>query len=476
MESWYVTLLTLFLIAISLLHFFVFKSSSSSKGQLPPGTSGWPVLGESIPFLSTTWKGHPHKFFFDRIDRYSSKVFRTNIFGEKAAVFSGAAGNKYLFSHENKTVQSWLMPSFDKIFPSTINIPPRQEGLRLRKLLPGYVKAEALSGYIGIMDEIGNRHFAEFWENKESVVVVPTTKRFTFLIACRLFLSIDDPVAVAEFAKPFNVLNSGLISFPINLPGTAFNRAIKASKQIRNDLALRIRRRREEMLAGNTQVPKDILTHMVSTTDEDGKLMDEMDIACKIVGLLVAGHDTTSTICTFIVKFLAELPHVYEAVYQEHMKILETKKQGEPLKWEDMQKMKYSWNVACEALRLYPPVQGGFREAIDDFNYNGFHIPKGWKIYWSTTSSHRNPEHFPDPEKFEPSRFEGAGPEPYSFIPFGGGPRMCPGKEYSRLEVLIFIHHLVKRYRWEKIIPDEKITINPFPAPVKGLPIRLFPH
>ncbi|XP_009787233.1 beta-amyrin 28-monooxygenase [Nicotiana tabacum] len=479
MELFYVSLLCLFILLISLSFLFLFNNnknkSTFSGGQLPPGNSGWAVIGESLEFLSTGWKGHPENFIFDRISKYSSNVFKTHLFGEKAAVFCGASGNKFLFSNENKLVQAWWPSSVDKIFPSSTQTSSKEEAIKMRKMLPNFLKPEALQRYIGIMDHIAQRHFKS-WENQEEVIVFPLAKRYTFWLACRLFVSVEDPNHVAKLADPFDVLASGLISIPIDLPGTPFNRAIKASNFIRKELVEIIKQRKIDLAEGKALPNQDILSHMLLTSDENGKFMHELDIADKILGLLIGGHDTASSACAFIVKYLAELPEIYEGVYKEQMEIAKSKAAGELLNWEDIQKMRYSWNVACEVLRLAPPLQGAFREALADFTFNGFSIPKGWKIYWSANSTHRNPEVFPEPLKFDPSRFEGSGPAPYTFVPFGGGPRMCPGKEYARLEILVFMHHLVKRFKWEKIIPDEKIVVNPMPIPAKGLPVKLYPH
>ena len=71
---------------------------------------------------------------------------------------------------------------------------------------------------------------------------------------------------------------------------------------------------------------------------------------------------------------------IYVVICSEQMEIAKSKAPGELLNWDDIQKMKYSWNVACEVMRLAPPLQGAFREAMNDFMFNGFSIPKGWKV------------------------------------------------------------------------------------------------
>ncbi|KAF5445642.1 hypothetical protein F2P56_034681 [Juglans regia] len=478
MEHFYLSLLLLFVSLVSLSLFVLFyKHRSQFTGpNLPPGKTGYPMIGESLEFLSTGWKGHPEKFIFDRMTKFSSEVFKTSLLGQPAAVFAGAACNKFLFSNENKLVISWWPDSVNKVFPSSTQTSSKEEAKKMRKLLPGFLKPEALQRYIGIMDTIATRHFADGWENKKEVVVFPLAKSYTFWVASRLFISVEDPNHIAKFSEPFQVLASGLISIPIDLPGTPFNRAIKASNFIRKELHKIIKQRKVDLAEGKATPTQDILSHMLLTCDENGQYMGELDIADKILGLLIGGHDTASAACTFIVKYLSELPDIYEGVYNEQMEIAKSKAPGELLNWDDIQKMKYSWNVACEVLRLAPPLQGAFREALTDFVFNGFSIPKGWKLYWSANSTHKSAEYFPEPQKFDPTRFEGNGPAPYTFVPFGGGPRMCPGKEYARLEILVFMHHLVKRFKWEKMIPDEKIIVDPMPMPAKGLPVRLFPH
>ncbi|KAF7113099.1 hypothetical protein RHSIM_RhsimUnG0160900 [Rhododendron simsii] len=473
MEILYASLLGFFLLLVI---YLFYNHKPSGHANLPPGKTGFPVIGETHEFLYAGWKGHSEKFIFDRIAKYSSNVFKTSLFGSPSVVFCGVNGHRFLFSNENKLVRVWFPRSINKIFRQSTETFSTEEAINARKHIRTLIKPEGLQSHIGLMDTFAHCHFVNYWENKDIVLVFPLVKHYTFLLACRLLMSIEDPNLVAILENTVKFVLKGAFSVPIDLPGTPLNHAMKASSFIQKELLAIIKQRRIELAKGMKSPTQDILSHMLSTSDDNGTFMDEVDVANKMFGLLIGSHENIASVCTSIVKYLAELREIYQEVYQEQLEIAKSKAPGELLNWDDIQKMKYSWNVACEVMRLTPPSQFAFREALTDFTYNGFSIPKGWKLYWTPQSTHSNHELFPEPHKFDPSRFEGSGPPPYAYVPFGGGPRMCPGKEFARLEILVFMHHLVKRFRWEKQIPDEKIVYIPIASPEKGLPIRLFPH
>ncbi|KAA8538612.1 hypothetical protein F0562_028194 [Nyssa sinensis] len=394
------------------------------------------------------------------------------------AVFCGPAGNKFLFSNETKLLTSWWPQSMKKalLFPSFVENSLKEVSALKRSFMHDILKPEALKHYIPVMDSMARQHLKAEWTPHKQVKISPLSKKYTFALACKLFMSIEDPKHVERLAKPFTLVTSGMFSVPIDLPGTAYNGAIKGGKMVRAELLAIIRQRKKELSENKDLVFEDLLSRMLLVTDEDGNFLNEMEISNNIIGLLVASHETTSTAVTFVLNYLAELPHIFSEVYKEQMEIAKSKGSDELLNWEDIEKMKYSWNVARESLRLAPPGQGAFREAITDFTFAGFTILKGWKTFWTVHSTHKNPKYFPNPEEFNPSRFEGSGPAPYTFVPFGGGPRMCPGKEYARLEILVFMYNVVTKFKIEKAIPNEKIIFHASPTPMSGVPVHLHPH
>ncbi|XP_031114790.1 beta-amyrin 28-monooxygenase-like [Ipomoea triloba] len=475
MDAFLLYSLAFTLLYVSLSTIYFITKANTSKPNVPPGSTGWPVVGENIDMVVSG----PEKYISDRMKKYSSEVFKTSILGEKMAVFCGAGGNKFLFSNENTLLTTWWPQSVTK--PLLCPTKAQNTILKISLLNRGFtheiLKPENLKRYVPTMDSMAKEHIAQEWAPSGEVKVYPLSKSYTFALACKLLLSIEGHKEVKKLSDPFILITSGMLSLPINFPGTAYNRAMKGGRMVRRQLMEVIKERKAESSLGKVEDEgRDLLARLLSATDEEGQHMNEEEICNSIIGLLVASYDTSSAAQTFVLKCLAEYPHIYDQVYKEQMEIAKSKGPNERLSWEDIQKMKYSWNVACETLRIYPPGQGAFREALTDFTYAGYTIPKGWKTFWSVYSTHKNPKYFPESEKFDPSRFEGSGPAPYTYVPFGGGPRMCPGKEYARLTVLVLMHNVVTNFKMEKLIPDEKIVYTISPVPLNSLPVRLIPH
>ncbi|CAI9106357.1 OLC1v1005495C1 [Oldenlandia corymbosa var. corymbosa] len=456
--------------------FFFSQRGSGSGETLPPGTTGWPILGENVKFA---WEGS-EKYVTDRMKKYSSDVFQTSLMGEKMVIFCGPQGNKFLFTNANKLLTSWWPQSIKKalLFPEFYEDSLKEVTAVMSSFTHSILKPEALKQYIPVMDSLARQHIEQEWAPNKQVKVFPLSKKYTFDLACKLFMNVDDPAHIKRLADPFRLVTNGMFSVPIDLPTTAYNGAIKGGKMVRAELLKIIGHRRKELTKQSETEGghQDLLSRMLLVKDEEGNICSDKVISNNIIGLLVASFETTSSAVTFVLKHLADFPHIYDQVYKEVMATAKTKGPNELLTWEDIEKMKYSWNVARESIRLTPPAQGAFRETLTDFTFASFKIPKGWKTFWNVYTTHKNPDYFPEPEKFDPSRFEGSGPKPYTFVPFGGGPGMCPGKEYARLEILVFMYNVVKRLKLERVNPNEKITYHSSPTPMEGLPVRIKLH
>ncbi|CAL5412643.1 unnamed protein product [Camellia sinensis] len=412
--------------------------------------------------------------------KYSQEIFKMKIFREKTTVICGPNGNKFLFSNGRKIFTGFMLHSKQKLFLSTKPeqaaappVPPLHvvaavaaDDVKEVIRTPGFFKPEALSSYLGIIDSISQQHLKTHWEGRDELKVYSLAKTLTLSIVCRIFPGMENPDRIARLVRYFNDVTLGLHSIMVHFPGTNFYRARKAADAIRRELMKVVRERRAAMVGGGGAMKQDILSHMIVVSDPTGKGIGEAEIADKMMGLLVAGYANVAVTISFFMKFVGESPDIYNKVLL-----------GALLDWNDMSKIKYSWNVMCEVIRVVPAQQGTFREVLTDFTCAGYTIPKGWKVYWTVNTTNKNSKYSRDPEKFDPSRCEGREtPAPYTYVPFGGGPRLCPGKEYAHLVVQTFIHNVVKKYKWETLFPKEKILGDMVPMLEKGVPIRLHPH
>ncbi|PKI39563.1 hypothetical protein CRG98_040033 [Punica granatum] len=271
-------------------------------------------------------------------------------------------------------------------------------------------------------------------------------------------MSFDPGEWTESLRKEYVLVIEGFFTVPLRLFSATYRRAIRARTKVAEALSLIVRQRRKEREEGITK--NDMLGALLAGDDH----FSDEQIVDFLVALLVAGYETTSTIMTLAVKFLTETPLALAQLKEEHEKIRATKGPSEGLEWNDYKSMPFTQCVVNETLRVANIISGVFRRAMTDIQIKGYTIPKGWKVFASFRAVHLDPDHFKDARTFNPWRWQnnsGTTSSGNVYMPFGGGPRLCPGYELARVILSVFLHRLVTRFSW---VPAEEDKLVFFPT------------
>jgi cytochrome P450 len=161
--------------------------------------------------------------------------------------------------------------------------------------------------------------------------------------------------------------------------------------------------------------------------------------------MFIAGHDTSTALLAWTLCLLGQHPAVMARVRDE----VDTYLKGEPPTIENTVPLRYLPCVIDETLRMYPPIHLGTRRILSDLQFKGYDLPSGKRANYSIYLTHRNPDYWPDPGVFNPDRFSpenARGRQPYTYLPFGGGPRNCIGAAFAQVEAKIVIARLIQTF------------------------------
>ncbi|XP_039130413.1 cytochrome P450 716A1-like [Dioscorea cayenensis subsp. rotundata] len=397
-----------------------------------------------------------------------------SLFGGPTVFLTGPAANKFIFSSDSLTLKQ--PQSITRIIGSQNMMELiGADHKRVRGAVSYFLKPEILRKYVGKIDEEIRQHFRTNWLSHQQVKVSPSMKSLTFNVICSTIFGIKQGTTREALVNEFNKMLAGMWAVPINLPFTHFHNSLKAREKVGKILNRIIVEKRSALQRGEcSSEDEDLITYLISLGADKGETLTEEEILDNAVLLMIAGHDTTAIVLTFIVRQLANDPIIYASVVNEQEEIAKTKAPEEALTWDDLLKMKYTWRVAQEILRTIPPLFGGFRRVIKDVEFGGYLIPKGWQVFWNTSVTHMDESIFKEPEKFNPLRFKKQSEiPPYCFIAFGAGPRICPGYEFAKTETLVAVHYMVTRFKWSLCCKDDTFVRDPMPSPKQGLPVLI---
>jgi cytochrome P450 len=233
------------------------------------------------------------------------------------------------------------------------------------------------------------------------------------------------------------------LHFPLWVP-TRTHRQYYASRELVHSFITRVIDRRRAV--PSEQWPDDLLSKLMRARDEEtGQAMSETLLRDESITIFFAGHETTARTLTFMWYALSQYPEISERLYRETVEVL-----GNRLPTvEDLQRMPYTMQVIKETLRLYPAAPFYIRDVVADDVIDGKPVPAGSRVLLSPFLTHRHPDFWPDPERFDPDRWL---PEienerhPFAWHPFAAGQRICLGNNFSLFETHLLAAILARRF------------------------------
>ncbi|KAF8768477.1 Cytochrome P450 3A13 like protein [Argiope bruennichi] len=199
-------------------------------------------------------------------------------------------------------------------------------------------------------------------------------------------------------------------------------------------------------------------------TNISKKNMSMSELVAQCVVFFIGGYEGVSSVLAFTTYLLALHPAIQEKVHKELVEAVE-KSNGE-LTYETLQNMKYLDNIISETLRLYPPAIRSERMAFEDYELGdtGITIPKGTIVTIPIYAMHRDPDVFPDPDKFDPDRWveeERTKRDPFAYLPFGAGPRNCVAMRFALIELKVCLAYTVLNFKINTC-PQTKVPLEFF--------------
>ncbi|KAM6942043.1 cytochrome P450 3A30-like [Lycodopsis pacificus] len=297
--------------------------------------------------------------------------------------------------------------------------------------------------------------------------------------------SINNPSSplIIHASKLFRVSISVIILqgfFPVLLPLLELLGVSLFSKTSTAFFKTLLEKIRAERNGSSDQNSGDILQHMInsqtanaSSKEKQNKGLTDHEILSQATMFVFAGYETSATTLVFLAYNLARNPEVMKRLQEE---IDSTFPNKGAVQYEDLMQMEYLDSVVNESLRLYPPAGRIDRVAKETVKISGVTIPKDMMVMIPVYALHRDPELWPEPEEFKPDRFSKQNKQsinPYTYLPFGNGPRNCLGMRFALVMVKLALVEVLQNYSFsvcgETEIPltmDPKSLVGPL-NPIK---------
>ena len=339
-------------------------------------------------------------------------------------IFGPEANRKVLVTERDKVLWRNNDPVTDLLRRGVL-IVDSEEHDRYRKLMEPPLHPSRLPDYTSRFIFHTDRVSTQ-WQDGQVVDMLVESRKIALLIIMDTLFSKDIwddiPELWTPILKAIEYISPGMWIVWRKIPRPGFKKHLK----VLDDYLYRIIVDRRT--AG---FEPDLLQHLI-----DAGLTDEV-IRDQMLTMLIAGHDTSTALMAWTFALLGQHPEIHKRVVREV---------------DTMDKSPLLDQVIKESLRLYPPIHIGNRHIAEEMEFNEGRgsIPANERMFYSIYLTHRDPDIWENAESFCPERFaRGRKTPPFSYVPFGGGPRACIGAAFGQAEARIVMAHLLRTSKFE---------------------------
>ncbi|KFK35547.1 hypothetical protein AALP_AA4G004900 [Arabis alpina] len=473
---WDVALCAVIALVVGKISIWLYRwANPNLSSKLPPGSMGLPVIGETIEFFKPYDFDEIPPFVKKRMSKHGS-LFRTSILGSKTIVSTDPEVNYEIFKQENKCFTMSYPEALVRIFgKDNLFFKQGKDFHRyMRQIALQLLGPECLKQRFLHKIDLATREHLESESSQGILDVKDTIGRLIMEQMIQRIISDIKPENKRKLVENFRDFSFDLVRSPFD-PSfwKSLYIGLKARRIAMNMIKEMFKERRERVTSNKVLRYGDFMEIMIDEVEKEGDTVNEERSVELILSLLIASYETTSTMTAITVKFIAENPKVLMELKREHETILRNRGDTEfEVTWKEYRSMmSFTHMVINESLRLGSLSPAMFRKAVSDVEIKGYTIPKGWIVLVVPSVLHYDSQIYENPCEFNPWRWEGkellSGSK--TFMAFGGGARLCAGAEFARLQIAIFLHHLVTKYDFS-VIGKPDITRAPvlrFSKPIR---------
>ncbi|MBW2293756.1 MAG: cytochrome P450 [Deltaproteobacteria bacterium] len=420
-----------------------------------PGGQAPPVLSRSRPLIGHLGelRKNPIKLF-QRVRDELGEIGEINFAGNRVVMMMGEKAQEAFFRGSDEQLDQaaaypFMTPIFGRgvVFDGTAE--QRKQAIRNQSLTAKFMKghAETISREVRrTIEKLGDEGEIDVLDFFAELTIYTSS-------ACLIGKEFREELT-PEYFKTFYELEKGTDAIAYvnaNLPLPAFRARDRARRRLVELLTEVFERRREDPDAS-----RELFDVLLTLKDKNGEARYPIDkITGMFISLMFAGHHTTSGTAAWTLIEMLKHPHVMKNVTSELDTIYSD---GRDVSYQALREIPALEHSIQEALRLHPPLIILMRKVMFDFHYKGWTVPAGKLVGVSPAVSNRMPECFPDPDHYDPGRYEAGREEDkqiFAWIPFGAGRHRCVGSAFAMMQLKAIFSDLLRHYEFELTQPHD---------------------